>query len=227
LLRLSLVVAASSVSFYSLLEASRSWQNAVTVSLQLAVLFILVLQGLYHDDLRPLTEYRNQQAATRRQYQAIQEKNENLWHKIRLHQTAMNRVSMVQQELALLSNETMSVDAMVRATKQQESIRRDLVEACRRELLQQVVAILLAQNGMDWDKNPSVNASTIERIVWACKNAQALDFDEKQFRERLVDDSTEIHIIKLLKVVSDKRWKWSPENLARHDDSENVPDDKR
>jgi hypothetical protein len=221
-LRLALVATAGSLSLYSLLEASRSWQNAVTVTLQLAVLVILVLQGMNDDARVPLTEYRKQQAATRRQYQAMQEKNENLLHKIRLHQSAMDRVGTVLQELALHTNETTSVDSMVRATKEQGSIRRDLTEACRRQLLQDVVSILLAQEAMDWDKNPFVQSSTIERIVWACKNAKAMEFDEKRFREYLVDDTSNVHVIKLLKVVSDQRWKWSPEHLLGHGGSESI-----
>jgi hypothetical protein len=236
-LRFALVVAAGTLSLYSLRQASRSWQHAVTVTLQLAVLVILVLQGLLDDgsSRMPLTDYRKQQAATRRQYQAMQEKNENMAHKIRLHQTAMDRVDTVRQELALYANETTSIDALFRSTKDRQAIRRDLVDACRRQLLQDVVSILLAaQPTMDWDKNPFVPASTIERIVWACKNARAIDeFDEKKFREFLVDDSSsgsssEIHVIKLLKVVADQRWQFSPELLLRQPDTkpENVPSDK-
>jgi hypothetical protein len=237
-LRLAFVVAAGTLSLYSLRQASRSWQHAVTVTLQLAVLVILVLQGLHDDGTSrmPLTEYRKQQAATRRQYQAVQEKNENMAHKIRLHQTALDRVGTVRQELALHANETTSIEALVCSTKDRQATRRDLVDACRRQLLQDVVSILLAaQPTMDWDKNPFVYASTIERIVWACKNARAMDkFDEKKFREYLVDDasgsssSSEIHVIKLLKVVADQRWEFSPELLLRRPDPkpENVPGDK-
>lgn len=236
-LRLALVVATGTLSLYSLRQASRSWQHALTVTFQLAVLVILVLQGLVDDgsSRMPLTEYRKQQAATRRQYQAVQEKNENMAHKIRLHQTAMDRVGTVRQELALHANETTSFEALVCSTKDRLAIRRDLVDACRRQLLQDVVSILLsAQPTMDWDKNPFVPASTIERIVWACKNDRAMDeFDEKKFREYLVDDSSggsssEIHVIKLLKVVADQRWQFSPERLLRRLDPkpENVPSDK-
>eukprot|EP00980_Cylindrotheca_fusiformis_P008758 scaffold1869_cov122-Cylindrotheca_fusiformis.AAC.20 len=162
------------------LTAQLTGDNRIAASAALTVVCCLLL--LYQRrSLRRLVSVRHQHNEIRRRLHYFRQEKERLHRTMdRLDETAADLHDIPKQLHEVSKNK--SVDRLVELIQQQKSTQEQIRQRLNQQVIHQIMSIVVQA---DRDSNWSLRPTEVERLVLRLARVEAMEFNEKRFREMI------------------------------------------